>query len=597
MVSLQAALVGMILSSGGPTVLLDFYGDNCPPCRAMAPTIDELSAKYPIRKINAAVEAELVAQYGVTQIPCFIMLRDGEEVDRVIGGTTYSRIEQMCKLGQGLVRKGQSPLEAYLAPANQLPKTPPSNPLPMAASPRPVERGFTAPPRQVAVVEPPPRVPPRVPSQMATLQAIPASHTTPAASQPPATAGSDWRLSQPGWTPRGNARATRDAGMISASVRLRIEDPRGHSCGSGTIIHTHRGLALVLTCGHIFRDSQGKGKIEIDLFGPDSSQRVPGRLVSYDEKADVGLVAFDVPGPVKTARVAPREYRIGAGDSVVTVGCNNGDRPSTRHTRITAVDRCVGPPNFQIAGRSVEGRSGGGLFSGEGMVIGVCNAAYQNEDESLYAALGAVHAELDKVGLSCVYRSPNTNAPLPAARASDTLVAISPPTMPRKMPWPATATSPDRPSRLDATQQAALDQIAGHLQQGDELICIVRPGQDPQGRGRLIMHDHVSPELVERLASGARDRGMGELLPTQLGVPRKAASTQPFVRQPFRPAQPLTGIGVQPHTGIGVQPHTGIGVQPLTGIGVQPHTGVGVQGDAEIGIWRASRTDSPRRRW
>ena len=555
MVSLQAALAAMILSSGGPTVLLDFYGDKCPPCRAMAPTINDLAGKYPIRKINVAVERELAAQYGVTQIPCFIMLRDGEEVDRVIGGTTYSRIERMCKLGQGLIRKGQSPLDEYLAPPNQLPKTPPSNPALMAAPAQPVEQGVTAPVRQAVAIEPPRQVPPRVPSRMAP---IPTLQTTPVTSQSPAAAASDWRLSQPGWTPRGNARATRDAGMISASVRLRVEDPQGHSCGSGTIIDTWGSQALVLTCDHIFRDSQRKGKIEIDLFGPDSSQRVPGRLISYDDKADVGLVAFDVPGPVKTARVAPRGYRIAAGDSAVSVGCNNGDRPSTRHTRITAVDRCVGPPNLQVAGRSVEGRSGGGLFSADGMVIGVCNAAYQNEDESLYAALGAVHAELDKVGLSCVYRSSNTITPLPVVRASDTrLVPVAPPAMPREMPVVATATAPNGPPRLDATEQAKFDRIAGLLQQGAELICIIRPAQNQRGTGRVVVLDQVSPELLEQLASGAQGRNGDELLPVRLGVPRRPPGPGSFIRQPSRPAQP----------------------------------------DKEIGVWRASRADSPTRRW
>ena len=70
---------------------------------------------------------------------------------------------------------------------------------------------------------------------------------------------------------------TSDARLVAASVRLRVEDPDGHSCGSGTIIDARGGEALILTCGHIFRDSQGKGRIEVDLFGPSGPQRVPGR--------------------------------------------------------------------------------------------------------------------------------------------------------------------------------------------------------------------------------------------------------------------------------------------------------------------------------
>ena len=57
-----------------------------------------------------------------------------------------------------------------------------------------------------------------------------------------------------------------DAALLAASVRLRVEDPLGHSCGSGTIIDAlPGGEALIVTCGHLFRDSQGKGKVEIDV--------------------------------------------------------------------------------------------------------------------------------------------------------------------------------------------------------------------------------------------------------------------------------------------------------------------------------------------
>ena len=95
-----------------------------------------------------------------------------------------------------------------------------------------------------------------------------------------------------------------DAKLIAASVRLRIEDPNGNSCGSGTIIDARGGDALILTCGHIFRDSQGKGKIDVDLFGPYAGQRVIGQLISYDLKRDVGLV-FISPRPDSGGSIGP----------------------------------------------------------------------------------------------------------------------------------------------------------------------------------------------------------------------------------------------------------------------------------------------------
>ena len=125
-----------------------------------------------------------------------------------------------------------------------------------------------------------------------------------------------------------------------------MEDPDGRSCGSGTVIDARDGEALVLTCAHIFRDSKGKGRIEVDMFGPGGAQRLPGRLISYDLNKDVGLVSVHPAGQVMVARLAPPSYRVGLGQPVVTVGCNNGDDPTPHHGRILAVDKFNAPPNL-----------------------------------------------------------------------------------------------------------------------------------------------------------------------------------------------------------------------------------------------------------
>ena len=54
--------------------------------------------------------------------------------------------------------------------------------------------------------------------------------------------------------------------LIGSSVRLRVDDANGHSYGTGTIIDARSGEALVITCGHLFRDSQGKGPVMVELF-------------------------------------------------------------------------------------------------------------------------------------------------------------------------------------------------------------------------------------------------------------------------------------------------------------------------------------------
>ena len=161
-----------------------------------------------------------------------------------------------------------------------------------------------------------------------------------------------------------------------------------------------------MTCGHLFRDSQGKGPISVDLFNSGTPQTVAGRLFSYDLSRDVGLVAIRCPGPVTIARLAPPEYRVERGLPVVSVGCNNGDPPTARHSQVTYLKKFLGPPNIQVAGQPVEGRSGGGLFSPEGYVIGICNAADPDDREGYFGAAASAYAELDRGKMAFVYQSP-----------------------------------------------------------------------------------------------------------------------------------------------------------------------------------------------
>ena len=89
MVTLQVAFAAMALSGVGQTVLLDFYSDSCGPCREMAPAVDALARDgYAVKRINVTENRELAAKFNVTAIPCFVVVENGQEVDRVVGLTT-----------------------------------------------------------------------------------------------------------------------------------------------------------------------------------------------------------------------------------------------------------------------------------------------------------------------------------------------------------------------------------------------------------------------------------------------------------------------------------------------------------------------------
>src|SRR5262249_40034768 len=80
----------------------------CGPCQQMVPTVDSLQhAGYPIRRVDVTREPDLAARFHVDRVPCFVMLSDGNEVDRVLGATDQGRLVQMIQRAGG--RPGHSP--------------------------------------------------------------------------------------------------------------------------------------------------------------------------------------------------------------------------------------------------------------------------------------------------------------------------------------------------------------------------------------------------------------------------------------------------------------------------------------------------------
>ncbi len=493
MTTLQAILLTLAgcgdvsAASGGQTVLLDFYGDTCAPCRQMAPVIDQLAARgYAIRKVNVAREPALAAQFGVDGIPCFVMVVDGREVDRVVGSTSASRLEQMLAAADH--RRADPGTPTQLA-AGRRPDAAGSIPMLQSSAP------FSA------------AAPGRGERTFATPSKADASPARGLAGLDPNAGSDDLEKLQ--------------ARLVAATVRLRVKDARGQSCGTGTIIDARNGQALILTCGHLFRDSQGKGPIEVDLFGPAPAERVPGELVHYDLDRDLGLVSISTPGSVTVARLAPRGSQVAKGSKVIHVGCNNGDAPTARTGHVTSLNRFAGPPNVEVSGIPVQGRSGGGLFTAEGELIGVCNAAIPTDNEGLYAALGAIQSELDARKLAFVC----DQAPGGAVAKSETR-AGGLPTMPKTMsppsdllrwteattqpaseassaansPSPVISSAGATPSKMTPQEAAVWEQIQRRKGKGAEVICIIRPKDRPTGGGDVLVVDQASPAFLDKLA-------------------------------------------------------------------------------------------------
>lgn len=78
-------------------VLVDFYATWCPPCKKLAPVLDELasSRKYNIASINVDENTNVAVKYGVNTIPTLIVFKDGNPVRTSVGFIDKEKVMEM----------------------------------------------------------------------------------------------------------------------------------------------------------------------------------------------------------------------------------------------------------------------------------------------------------------------------------------------------------------------------------------------------------------------------------------------------------------------------------------------------------------------
>lgn len=394
----------------------------------MEPVVEELQREgIAVRRVNVDRETEMAVRFEIRQLPTYVIFTGGKEASRLVGVQSAATIRQAIA-ESGRVRLTPTDAQTRMTPLTQ-------------EVLQPASRGVAV----AALSEP-------MPSQ---------------------------------------ALAAAVERAAAATVRLRVFENVGYGVGTGTVIDRRGNELLVLTCGHLFRDTQGQGKVEVDLFQGGQVHTVLGRVLDFDAKdRDIGLVIVQselpiVPVPLVTPTSQPRN-----GDSVFSFGCDRGADPSRRDTRLTGINKYnqhLKLSNLEIAGAPIDGRSGGGLFNSSGELIGVCNAADYDDDIGIYAGPGEIFWQLDRVGLQ---------ATMLAATSASGSGMVSPSGL------AGAALDTAKPISSNHDPQPAHPKTPG-MGDDQEVIVIVRSRSNPAAQARVVTFEQAPPQLMQLLQTPA----------------------------------------------------------------------------------------------
>lgn len=487
---LSAGLAGSAIGQDKPDLRMYFFTMSaCPPCAQAAPIVDQfLSAGYPIQKVDARLQPQWAQQFKVASTPTFVMTIDGQEVGRYSGVLSKDQLQNWFQRGLQAVGKPASPASSVstAAPA-AVPTTQP-------------DRG------DVVLAQ-------------------------------PSTAAGVGDTMHVGTREPGNEIEKR---AMAATVRIQVEDGEGISTATGTVIHSHGGESLVMTCGHVFREAQGKGVITADVnWLTDQPTRVSGELINYDAGAlDVALVLIRPGFEIPAVPLATRDLVIEREQQIFSIGCDRNAPPTIRRSRIKDIAVYDGARKYDIYGRPVLGRSGGGLFSADGLLIGVCNAAAVEVDEGIYSAIDNLYSQLDRASLAHLF---STASPVALAgtapRGAMTPVseglrtgpaALAPLTVPEAQPIPAVA---------GGLRTVSNEIPVGNLATGLEAIVILRDRSSGTATQTVVI-PQPSNEFLSYVRGSWSPRPEGKPAVNESEAALQMARLREEMPQPAMPVQP-----------------------------------------------------------
>ncbi len=361
---------GATESSGASPIILDFTATWCGPCQAMQPTVQALKSQgYPVKPIDIDKNPELADRYKITGVPTFVFVGpQGKELGRVSGVREATELAALYRAARTRLQRDRSADEALAR-----------------------DEGRDA--------------------------------TTLRGQQPEDV---DAETEDSADDTRHNPWET----VVRIKVKNHLSRPRATiGFGSGTIVHSTPDETIILTCAHIFhikeirkpfRPSEFPLEVRVDLFDGrltggktpklnPSQTDIVAEVIDYDPQSDVGLIRIRPGRKLPYSKVVAPGWEPRESMKMTTLGCSEGNDATAWSTYVTRSTISLGTEHGTYEGTECaypprQGRSGGGLFTLDGRLAGVCDFNDGPRGQhGLYASPKSIHRLLNKNSLQICY--------------------------------------------------------------------------------------------------------------------------------------------------------------------------------------------------